>query len=167
MKNNSNDSGATKLLCYLGIFILLLFIILPPLFRVLFPVEEEIEEEKKQVIMNLTCEKTEDFVEYKVKTTINTNYVDGVINDSVFKYEIEIVEEFMENDDIEIEEYETLKRINNVDFEEEENLYTLKIDYKKFGYNDEPLLDEHRKNISDQMRFYTEEEHFECKTTQS
>ena len=88
MKNNSNDSGATKLLCYLGIFILLLFIILPPLFRVLFFVQEEIEEEKKQVIMNLTCEKTDDFVEYKVKTTINTNYVEGAINNSLFQYEI-------------------------------------------------------------------------------
>jgi len=123
MKNNSNDSGASKLLCYLGIFILLLFIILPPLFRVLFPVEEEIEEEKeKTIVMNLTCEKTEDFVEYKLKTTINSNYADSMITDSVFKYEIEIVDSIMDSDAIEIEEYENLKKINNVDFEEEEDL---------------------------------------------
>ena len=40
---SKNDASTTKTLCYLGIFILLLFIILPPLFRVLFPLERSEE----------------------------------------------------------------------------------------------------------------------------
>jgi len=167
MKNNSNDSGASKLLCYLGIFILLLFIILPPLFRVLLPLLDVIQEEKeKTIVMNLTCEKTEDFVEYKLKTTINSNYADSMITDSVFKYEIEIVDSIMDSDAIEIEEYENLKKINNVDFEEEENSYILKFNYQKFDYSDEQLLKEHRKIINDQMQYYSEN-NFECKTTRN
>lgn len=163
MKNSATDTGVTKLLCYLGIFVLLLFIVLPPLFRFLFPVEET-KEEPKKLIMNLYCTKQEDFVEYKLKTTINTNYVDGNINDSVFTYEIEIVDEMLLEEGIEIEEYESLKRVNNIDFEEDDNKYIIKIDYSKFNYTNEPLLENHRKVINDQMYTYSEN-NFECKTT--
>ena len=78
---SKTDASTTKTLCYFGIFILLLFIVLPPLFRVLFPEEEQKPDEIKKTIMNLTCVKDDDFIEYKLKTTISTNYVDGVIND--------------------------------------------------------------------------------------
>lgn len=161
--NNSSDTGATKLICYLGIFILLLFIILPPLFRVLFPEEEVVEEEKK-LMMNLTCSKTEDFIEYKLKTVINTNYIEDAINDSTFTYEIEIVDDILSIDGIEIPEYESLKKVSNVDFDEKSNKYILKIDYSKFDYSNEPLLENHRHAISTQMVTYTEDS-FECKTT--
>lgn len=156
----SNDR---KVLCYLGIFILLVFIVLPPLFRVLFPEEENVEEEQEQLIMNLNCVRTENFIEYKLKTTINTNYIDSAINNSTFTYEIEIVDNMM-NEGIIIEEYESLKRISNVDFDESSNTYILKIDYSKFDYSNEPLLDEHRKVISEQLATYTQDS-FECKTT--
>jgi len=164
MKKNSNDTGATKLLCYLGIFVLLLFIVLPPLFRVLFPEEEEMKKEETKLIMNLNCVRTDDFVEYKVKTTINTNYIEGAINDSTFTYEIEIVDDMMTNDSIEIEEYEALKKVSNVDFEENGKKYILKIDYSKFNYSNEPLLQKHRSSINEQMFTYSED-HFECETT--
>lgn len=160
---NSSDNGSIKILCYLGIFFLLLFIVLPPLFRVLFPEEEGPVVEKEKLIMNLTCVKTEDFVEYKLKTTINTNYVEGEINDSKFTYEVISSDNFFA-DGVEIEEYESLKKVSNVDFEEEDNKYILTIDYSKFNYSNEPLLQEHKMMISSQLQKYTED-HFECSTT--
>lgn len=164
MKNINNDTGGIKILCYLGIFVLLLFIILPPLFRVLFPETEEIKTEEKKLIMNLSCSKTEDFVEYKLKTTINTNYIEGVINDSTFTYELEIVDNMMTAEGISIEEYDNLKKVSNVDFEESNNKYILKIDYSKFDYSNEPLLTNHKKVIAEQLATYSEDA-FECKTT--
>lgn len=163
MKESKIDLGTLKVLGYLGIFILLIFIILPPLFRVLFPEEENITE-KQQLIVNLTCSKTEDFVEYKLNTTINTNYVDGAINDSTFTYEVEIVDDMLALDGIVIEEYDALKKVSNIDFEENQNKYILKIDYKKFDYSNEPLLSSHRKIISEQMETYSNSA-YECRTT--
>lgn len=160
---NSSDNSSIKVLCYLGIFILLLFIVLPPLFRVLFPDEEGPVVEKEKLIMNLTCSKVEDFIEYKIKTTINTNYVEGEINDSKFTYEVISSDDFFD-DEVEIEEYEALKKVSNVDFEEEDNKYILTVDYSKFHYNNEPLLQEHKMMISAQFQKYTED-HFECLTT--
>ena len=163
MKESKIDLGTLKVLGYLGIFILLIFIILPPLFRVLFP-EEDTTNEKQQLIVNLSCSKTEDFVEYKLNTKINTNYVDGVITDSTFTYEIDIVDDMITLDGIMIEEYEALKKVNNIDFEEIENKYILKIDYNKFDYSNEELLNSHRGVISSQMEIYSNNA-YECKTT--
>ena len=156
---NLND---LKVICYLGIFILLLFIILPPLFRVLFPKEEEdVKEEENKLVTNLSCEKTQDFVEYKLKTIIKTNYIDGNIDNSKFTYEIEFVEDFLEEDEIEIDEYDDLKKVSNVDFEEKDNVYILTINYSKFDYSNEPLLENHMKTITEQMKIYSDED-FEC-----
>ena len=65
---------------------------------------------------------------------------------------------------VEIEEYEALKKVRNVDFEEKDNKYILTINYGKFDYSNEPLLQEHRMMISSQLAKYTED-HFECSTT--
>lgn len=160
------ESGAVKILCYLGICVLLLFIVLPPLFRVLFP-EEEVDtpnEEVVQTIMNLTCTKEEDFVDYRLNTTISTNYVDDKISNSTFTYQIEIVNSSLQPEGILIEEYEDLKRVNNIDYEENGNIYTLKIDYNSFDYTREPLLENHSKVIVDQMVIYSDND-FECETT--
>lgn len=163
MKKSNMDIKTIKTLGYLGIFILLIFIILPPLFRTFFPEEDQAIDEEKKLIMNLTCTKTEDFVEYKIITTINTNYVDSVINDSTFTYDIETSDSIFAPDNISIEEYENLKKLSNVDFEENKNKYILKIDYAKFDYSNEPLLSEHKKVIAEQMVTYTNDS-FECKT---
>lgn len=159
-----SNLGTMKLLGYLGIFVLLLFIVLPPLFRVVFD-EEEMEgnKEEEKLVMNLACSRTEDFVEYKLKTSINTNYVDSVIHDSTFTYEVEIVDSAIAGG-ITLEEYESLKKINNVDFEDIGDKHVIKIDYSKFDYGNEPLLAEHRNLIADQMLKYTDNS-FECKTT--
>ena len=162
---NKNNEGLIKLLCYLGIFVLLMFIILPPLFRLLFPYEENnLEEEKKEMIMNLNCVKTENFVEYELKTTIDTNYIENKINDSTFTYEIDFIDGIFGDDEIIIEEYESLKRIDNVDFIEENNKYILKINYHNFDYSNEALLLNHQQVIAQQLAYYSNE-HFECKTT--
>ena len=165
MKNKSNsNTGDIKILCYLGIFILLIFIVLPPLFRVLFPEEEVVKEEEDKLIMNLYCEKEENFVEYKIKTTINTNYVESIIDTSTFTYEIEILDNMYDISNVEIEEYEAIKKISNVDFSEENNKYVLNINYTKFDYSNEPLLMEHKNIIQEQLAIYTQN-NFECKTT--
>ena len=164
MEEKNNNEGLIKLLCYLGIFVLLLFIILPPLFRMVFPEEEIINEEPKKLIMNLTCVKTDDFMDYKIKTTINTNYVENEISNSIFTYEVEYMDSIFSDEEIIIEEYETLKRLNNVDFNEEGNKYTLSIDYVNFDYSNEESLANHRMMIASQMQYYTQE-HFECRTS--
>ncbi len=161
------ESGAMKILCYLGIFVLLIFIVLPPLFRVLFPEEEEVvtpNEEQKPTIMRLTCSKEEDFVDYKLNTTINTDYVDDKISTSTFTYQVNIVDNSLQPEGILIEEYENLKKLDNVDFSEEETTYTLNINYDQFDYSNEPLLENHRKVIVDQMVVYSDNG-FECETT--
>jgi hypothetical protein len=158
---NSSDNGSIKVLGYLGIFFLLLFMILPPLFRVLFPEEEPVVE-KEKLIMNLTCIKTEEFEDYKVKITINTNYVDGEIHDSKFNYEVISNDEFFDGR-VKIEEYDALKKVSNVDFEEKDNKYILTINYSKFDYSNEPLLQEHNMMISQQSKKYSDN-NFECST---
>lgn len=158
-----NNESSIKLLCYMGIFVLLLFIVLPPLFRVMFPEDLNPGGEKPKLVMNLNCVKTENFVEYEIKSTINTNYVEGVISDSTFTYDLKFNDELFE-EDVEIEEYETLKMISNVDFEEEKNKYILRINYEKFDYSNEPLLSNHKMIISEQLEKYTND-HYECKTT--
>jgi len=165
MEEKKNSDGLIKSLCYLGIFVLLIFIILPPLFRVVFEEETEIKEnEEKKLIMNLSCVKTEDFMDYKIKTMINTNYIDNKISDSVFTYEIEYADSIFSDEEVIIEEYETLKRVNNVDFYEKDNRYTISINYTDFDYTSEDALLNHQKMIADQMYYYTEM-HFECETT--
>lgn len=165
MIEKKNNDGVIKLLCYLGIFVLLIFIVLPPLFWNLFPEEENktIDEPKKS-IMNLNCVKKEDFVDYKIKTTIDTNYVEEKISNSTFTYEIEYTNELFNSEDIIIEEYETLKRLNNVDFKEEGNKRIVSIDYNNFDYSKEETLLPHQKLIVEQFTYYASE-HFECKTT--
>ena len=166
MENKKNNEDLIKMLCYLGIFVLLLFIVLPPLFRVIFPEEEKAlqeETEQKKTIMNLTCVKTEDFVEYQIKTTISTNYIEEKISNSTFIYEVEYMDEIFNSDDILIEEYERLKGIDNVDFYEEDNKYTLNIDYIAFDYSNEQLLTSHKMIIVNQMNFYSND-NFECNT---
>lgn len=160
---SKNDASTTKTLCYFGIFILLLFIVLPPLFRVLFPEEEQKPDEIKKTIMNLTCVKDDDFIEYKLKTTISTNYVDGVINDSTFTYTVSSTDSYF-GSRVTIEEYEALKKVPNVEFSEKNNNYILNIDYSKFDYSNEEALDNHKKVISEQMAIYSDDS-FECKTT--
>lgn len=159
----TDNNGSIKMVGYLGIFILLLFIILPPLFRVLFPEDENKDVEKEKLVMNLTCTKDEDFVEYKLKTTISTNYVDSKISDSTFTYEISASDSYFSSG-ISIEEYESLKKVSNVDFTENNNKYILKIDYDKFDYSNEELLKNHSKVISEQMAIYSDDS-FECTTT--
>lgn len=164
MENKKDNEGLIKLLCYLGIFVLLLFIILPPLFRMVFPEEEHQDEEQQKLIMNLTCVKIEDFIDYKIKTTINTNYIEERISNSIFTYEIEYMDDIFGSEDIIIEEYETLKRVNNVDFDEDGNKYTLTIDYVNFDYSNEAALINHKMMIGDQLSFYGSQQ-YECNTS--
>lgn len=159
----TDNNSSIKMVGYLGIFILLLFIILPPLFRVLFPKDENKDVEKEKLVMNLTCTKDEDFVEYKLKTIISTNYVDSKISDSTFTYEISASDSYFSSG-ISIAEYESLKKVSNVDFTENNNKYILKIDYDKFDYSNEELLKNHSKVISEQMAIYSDDS-FECTTT--
>jgi len=164
-KNNKvkNNENLIKMLCYMGIFILAIFIILPPLFRLVFP-EEEKEEEVEEVIVNLNCVRIEDFIEYELMTTIDTNYINGIVSESTFTYEIEYIEEIFGDEAIIIEEYEALKSVGNVDFVEEENVYTLKINYDNFDYSEEELLLQHQQTITQQLEYYTNN-FFECETT--
>lgn len=164
MEEKKNNEGLIKMLCYLGIFVLLLFIVLPPLFRMLFPEEEIIDEEPEKVIMNLNCEKIENNTDYKIKRTINTTYVENKITNSTFTYELEYADSIFNGEEIIIEEYETLKRINNVDFNEEGNKYTISIDYVNFDYSNEDALVNHKKMILDQLQYYTQQL-FECNTS--
>ena len=157
------DNGLLKIICYLGIFVLLLFIILPPLFRVLFKEEEEVVIKKEPVKMSLSCSLNEAFSGYNLKTTINNNYVDEVIKKSTFIYEVEINDENLTIDDVVIEEYDDLKKISNIDFSENDNKFTLNIDYNKFDYTDEELLADHQNRLNKQKSIYIENG-FECTT---
>lgn len=162
--NSKNNEGLIKLLCYVGICVLLIFIICPPLFRVLFPEEKqiEVEEEQKEIVKKLNCVKTESFAEYELKTTINSIYTGEKISQSNFVYEIKFNNEEIMNDEIIIDEYEKLKRVSNVDFTETDNKYVLNINYELFDYTNEVLLIHHRGEINNQFIRYVNNL-FECK----
>ncbi len=160
-----DDAGSIKILCYLGIFILLLFIILPPLFRVIFKEEEPSSPQPSlPTIMNLSCNKTEDFVDYKILTNIDANYYEEKIHDATFRYEVQSVEGALPEDTILLEEYEQFKLINNVDFEENGNVYIIKIDYSKNDFSNVSSLSNHQKVIAEQLDYYTNNA-FQCTTT--
>ena len=146
------DSSSYQMLCYLGIFLLLLFIVLPPLFRIIFPREETSENnDNLPLIMNLTCNKEEDFGDYQLKTKIESNYYEDKIHDTTFTYEIIDVSGA------------GLRSIENVKSSENENIYTLKIDYANNDYSNEELLADHQHVIAEQLRYYTDNS-FTCNT---
>ncbi len=164
-----NDTGNYKVLCYLGIFILLLFIILPPLFRVLFPAEEEVinnEEENLPLIMKLSCTKDDDYTDYMITTSIETNYHEEKIHDATIKYEIKSIGGALPEEQIRIEDYENLKKVDNVYFEEDtdNNTYILKIDFDKFDYSDEELLLNYKNVLAEQYDYYTSNQ-YTCTTS--
>ncbi len=158
------DSSSYQMLCYLGIFLLLLFIVLPPLFRIIFPREETSENnDNLPLIMNLTCNKEEDFGDYQLKTKIESNYYEDKIHDTTFTYEIIDVSGAGSVGDITIDEYDALRAIENVKSSENENIYTLKIDYANNDYSNEELLADHQHVIAEQLRYYTDNS-FTCNT---
>ena len=162
--NVKNDTGTIRMLCYLGILVLLIFIIIPPLFRVLYPKEEVIEEEPLPIIMNLACSKTDDFGDYQLTNTITTNYYDDTIHDSVFSYIINENESGLP-EGVVIEEYEALKNIPNVIANENGNTYTLSFDFYNYNYGDEELLANHIGVLAVQRDYYSQNG-FECTVNQ-
>ena len=114
--------------------------------------------------MNLSCTKVDDYFDYKIMKTISTNYIEERITKSMFTYEVEHSDEIFESDDILIEEYETFKKLANVDFAEDDNLYVISIDYVNFDYNNVEELLNHRKKLGEQLNYYTEKG-YECKTS--
>jgi len=150
--DNKQDTGLVKVLCYLGIFVLALFIVLPPFFRFLFGEEKTAEPLRDEYSM-LVCEKTEDFTEYKIDYTIDSRYKNGEIINSTFTYEIELIDLGLEHE-ITLDEYSSFAEINNVSYNRNENIYTAKFNYDKFDYDSE-LLTVHRKNINEQNSFYS------------
>ncbi len=163
--NVKNDTGTIRMLCYLGILVLLIFIIIPPLFRVLYPKEEVIEEEPLPIIMNLACSKTDDFGDYQLTNTITTNYYDDTIHDSVFSYIINENESGLPSEGVVIEEYEALKNIPNVIANENGNTYTLSFDFYNYNYGDEELLANHIGVLAVQRDYYSQNG-FECTVNQ-
>lgn len=150
--DNKQDTGLVKVLCYLGIFVLALFIVLPPFFRFLFGEEKTTEEPKVEYSM-LICKKTKDFVEYKIEHTIDSRYKNGEIINSTFTYEIDLIDLALEQEIIP-DEYSSFSKINNASYNRNANVYTVKFNYDDFDYNSE-LLTVHTKNINEQNSFYS------------
>ena len=163
-KKPKNNEELIKVLCYLGIFILTLLIVLPPLFRVLFP-EDGVTLEEVQSVVDLVCIKTDDFVDYAITTTIDSTYSDSEINTATFTYEIEYDYALFEGEEVIIEEYEALKAIGGVEYDEGADSYTLYFDYASVDYSSEELLLDHQQLLSDQLQYYTDQG-FECETTE-
>lgn len=66
------------------IFILLLLIILPPLFRVLFPKVEEIKTKNNNNIKLLTC--TRNYAQEQTTATVEVRYINSKVNQTKITY---------------------------------------------------------------------------------
>lgn len=158
------EKDIKDILGYIAITILLLFIIVPPLFRVLFPKEDEIINsslEEVTVLMNLECKKTDNLDGYNVEYRVLNNYKNSVITNSILTYSIEYLDDELPN--VTIDEYEKLKRVENIDYEENDNVYVLTINYSNFDFSKEELLLDKQKMMAEQLSLY-ESEDFVCDT---
>lgn len=69
---------------FIIIFILSLLIILPPLFRVLFPKAEETKPKNNNTIRLLTC--TKNYAEEQTTTTVEVRYINSKVNQTKITY---------------------------------------------------------------------------------
>lgn len=159
------ENKSSNLLAYLGIFILFLFIALPPALRVFIPKEENTTDPDINVVkMQLTCTKVSRKIEYNINEKIITTYRDGAISTSTFIYDVEIKEEGMTISGIEIDEFNELRKIPGVISKQEGNTYTINIDYQNNDYSSEEILKNHSNTIQEQMTYYTTEDRYTCIT---
>lgn len=100
------------------IFILSLLIILPPLFRVLFPKVEEIKTKNNDNITLLTC--TRDYTAEQTTATVEVRYINSKVNQTKITYSPMIVKEYSvtnttENDilpSMELSYFQSIQGIN-------------------------------------------------------
>ena len=157
MKSSSN------ILAYLGIFILLIFIVVPPVLRVFVPKENEITSVANKVVMKLSCSRTESTPEYSLTRNIDSKYEDGVLVETLFTYSVTFTENLFTMDSITIDDYETLKKIPNSITTEDKTQYTVKFDYVSNDYSNNKDLANHSKLLSEQLKYYAEENYI-CTT---
>lgn len=156
--------SSSNLLAYLGIFVLLLFIILPPLLRVLVPKEEENTPTPiNPVIMKLTCTKNEAKLNYDISRTVESIYESGDLTKTVFTYEVTFGDEELTMDDVVLDDYSSFKKISGADVETSGNKYTVTFNYATNDYSNNKLLSNHRQVLSDQLNYYSEED-YNCTT---
>ena len=112
-----------NVLCYIGIFILILIISLPPLLRFLLPDKDEYTNPIKLEL--LTCTKTEE--ETKTKKIIKTHYK----NNKVELVDI-IYTNVVENSYIDEKDYYNL---SGVEVDDQENIITINITPNNYNKN--------------------------------
>jgi len=149
---------SSNLLAYLGIFVLLLFIILPPLLRVVVPKNEKKEPvNTNPVIMGLACTKNDSELNYSILRTIESTYNNGELTKTIFTYDVSFGDDELTMKDITISDFLSLKKISGADVKERANKYIVTFNYTVSNYSNNKVLENHRKKLSDQLNYYSTE----------
>lgn len=172
--NNSNQNqqkktmDRTTLLSYIGIGVLSILIIIPPMFRIVFAKPVEIEKKKEMVRITLSCHKNELGSDYLFTRTINNIYEDNVIKDSTFIFEVsqrpgsQKIPTINEIDAPDLKEFENINNENVIKTSTEAKK-SFQFDYRKNSFNEINILTEHKKVIQAQISLYRTEE-YSCDT---
>ena len=87
MNNVTKKKTINKVLCYIGLVLLIVLLFLPPIFRLAF--KEKPEEKVKDVVLMLSCEKANE----SYKSTFKNGEPQSVLYKAVGNYEVSDTEE--------------------------------------------------------------------------
>lgn len=147
------EKDAVTVLGFIGIFLLLVLIFVPPLFRFLF--NDDVTGANTIVVERLSCEKTEKFDNYDMTTVIDTVYTNKKVSKITFNYNVVFTKSGVSGSDVYIENYEMLKQITNAEVKDEFNNYKVIFDFTKHNFSNNSFLSKYNSSMSEQKIFYS------------
>ena len=153
------------IICYVGAAVFFILALVPHLLRIFDPnypdrPVNQNKVEEKQVKKILVCTKTIPQAGFTYTVDISSNYTNGNIQTSNFKYTINLDETGgLILEDVVIDEYESIAAIqsNAIKLDESNNIYTIDVDYKSdTGLRNNDILKNHSQNINQQPTKYQE-----------
>lgn len=147
------EKDAVTICGFIGIFILLLLIIAPPVLRVLFN-NETVDNSNKvlaDVYEKLVCNRQDNFSNYNLNRTVTTIYKNNKITKINFVY---IVNNKSNISNVYIDEYSILKQVYNAEVKEANNHYEVTLDYENNSYYDDEFLKKYSNGLSLQKEYY-------------
>ncbi len=150
-------------------FILLLLIILPPLFRLLFPKIEKSESSHNDIIEFLTC--TRDYPTENITETVTTRYINSKVNQTKVVYApLTTREQAVINQEetlLPSAELAFFQNVVGINIVQKENTTTITIDQNTIDQNkDNTELKENYFNDKKlTQKIYFSNRYFECKET--
>ncbi len=152
---------------FIIIFILALLIILPPLFRVLFPKTEEVKAKNNNRITLLTC--TRNYAEEQTTTTVEVRYINSKINQTKITFSPMSESQYsvigiQENDFLPSLELSYLQSIPGIIIEQANNKTIITINQNTINQNtsNQDLKENYFNDKLINQKIYFTNRYFEC-----